>query len=48
MSLIIVVVWRKYADFCIVSEFNESGMGDFEVEEEVPINEDRARAVRFA
>ncbi|AFR98881.1 hypothetical protein C343_06872 [Cryptococcus neoformans C23] len=31
----------------IMSEFNESGMGDFEVEEEVPINEDRARAVRF-
>ncbi|WVO24293.1 uncharacterized protein IAS62_005657 [Cryptococcus decagattii] len=32
----------------IMSEFNESGMGDFEVEDEVPINEDRARAVRFA
>lgn len=31
-----------------MSEFNESGMGDFEVEDEVPINEDRARAVRFA
>lgn len=40
--------WCKYAHFRIVSEFNESGMGDFEVEDEVPINEDRARAVRFA